>query len=455
MNPRLQPVPRQTASLAVGSAEDKHDAVRGIRRHPSTLLALAVLSTVCGMKAGPCSAQKKNPQPIHVKVNMVLVDATVRNRDGQILSGLKKDDFILREDGDEQRVDFFGQDQLPLSVVLVLDISTSIQPFFGTLQHAAATSLAALKPDDAVGLLTFATTAHLDVPLTGDKRRIAREFGSLDARGATNICDGLFEAANYLLTVEPNSRRVIILISDDVGTVPGQHQKQDIEDEILEADASLYNLKIPGDNGGYQGPVFLGPEDVGQIAKQTGGEMLEVVSNKTLAATFDALIQQIKTRYTLGYYSSADSAQNREHKLDVRLTPSFGSRGEDYEVEARRGFYFAPKMRVDGGHSRSRSAGGTYPEGYQRDSWAGTVTATDDATRVITLEFAMGGNIDTFNGILRKGFKVKMSDATTRELRPSMIPRGKWITVFYVERTKQIAGKTTTVNEIFKVNFLN
>src|SRR6202790_830930 len=168
---------------------------------------------------------------LRVSVNLVLLDATVKTKAGRIMADLKKDDFEVREEGVPQKLEIFGRDELPLEVALVLDLSDSIGPFMGPLREAATTALGALKPEDQVALFTFATEAELRVPFTSDKSKIAEQFGSFKIGGATNINDGIFVAAKYLLGAPPKGRRVIILISDDVGTDAGGQGTHDIVTE--------------------------------------------------------------------------------------------------------------------------------------------------------------------------------------------------------------------------------
>jgi VWFA-related protein len=213
----------------------------------------------------------------------------------------------------------------------------------GPLRDAAATTLAALKPEDEVALFTFSTEAELSVPLTRDKSKIAEQIGSFHAGGATNINDGIFVAAEYLLKSAPKGRRVIILISDDVGTDAGAQGTRDIVTETLAADAAVYNLKIPGYNPPatlYASSMIPGLVNIRKVADQTGGEIFDVHEVSNLDTVFRALIDRIKTRYTLGYYTSASGAGVKPHKLDVRLAPSFGAKGRNYVVLAKSGFYF-------------------------------------------------------------------------------------------------------------------
>ncbi len=293
---------------------------------------------------GSLAAQDQTQNGIRVEVNLVLIDTTVKDKAGQIMPDLKKGDFELREDGAARKVDVFGRDEFPLNVALVLDLSDSIGPFLGPLRDAANTALAALKPDDEAALFTFSTEAQLKVAFTKDKTKIADEISTFKAGGATNINDGIFNAAKYFLATMPQGRRVIILISDDVGTSAGGEGTRDIITEMIAADASLYNLKVPGNNPAsvrFAAGLIPGLVDIHKVAEETGGEIFDVENTAALDSTFRALIGRIKTRYTLGYYTSASGAEGRPHKLEVRLGPSFGKKGRDYTILAKSG-YFIP-----------------------------------------------------------------------------------------------------------------
>jgi Ca-activated chloride channel family protein len=229
-------------------------------------------------------------------------------------------------------------------VALVLDLSDSIAPFLGPLRDAANTALAALKSEDAVALFTFSTEARLSLPFTKDKTKIADQINTFSARGATNINDGIFDAAKYFLATMPQGRRVVILISDDVGTTAGGEGTRDIVTEMIAADATLYNLKIPGDNPASMRlaiGLIPGLVDIHRVTDETGGEIFDVQNMASLDSTFRALIARIKTRYTLGYYTSASGAEGKPHKLEVRLGSSFGKKGRDYTILAKTG-YFIP-----------------------------------------------------------------------------------------------------------------
>lgn len=302
---------------------------------------LLILSAL-GAFPAQLGAQDQNQGAIRVNVNLVLLDATVKSKDGQILTNLKKDDFEVREDGVAQKLEVFSRDEMPLNVALVLDLSDSIEPFLGPLRDAATVALSALKPDDEVALFTFATEAQLRLPLMKDKKKIADRINTFEARGATNINDGIFVAAEYLLKLPPNGRRVIILISDDVGTDAGGQGTRDIVTEAIAADVVLYNLKIPGYNPAstlLAASMIPGLVNIRKVMDATGGELFDVKDVANLDEVFSALIQRIKTRYTLGYYTMAGAGEGKPHKLDVRLASSFGKKGRDYTILAKNSYY--------------------------------------------------------------------------------------------------------------------
>lgn len=315
---------------------------QGVTEWRRTMRWLTVIVFVAVFLRMPVLAQEQGAGVIRVDVNLVLIDATVKTKAGAIMGDLKQEAFEVREDGVAQKIEIFSRDELPLNVALVLDLSDSIGPFLGPLRDAANTALAALKPEDEVALFTFSTEAEMRVPFTKDKSEIARQISAFHVGGATNINDGIFVAAQYLLNTPAKGRRVIILISDDVGTSAGGQGTHDIVTECIASDSVLYNLKIPGYNPPatvFYAGLIPGLVSIRKVAEQTGGEIFDVQDVAHLDAAFGALIQRIKTRYTLGYYTQATGATGKPHKLDVHLAGSYGKKGKDYVILSKNGYY--------------------------------------------------------------------------------------------------------------------
>ena len=89
----------------------------------------------------------------------------------------------------------------------------------------------------------------------------------------------------------------------------------------------------------FAASMIPGLVNIRKVMDQTGGEIFDVKDVAHLDAAFRALIERIKTRYTMGYYTNATGATGKPHKLDVRLASSFGKKGHDYVVLAKSGYY--------------------------------------------------------------------------------------------------------------------
>ncbi len=276
---------------------------------------------------------------IRVTSNLTLVEATVKDKRGQVLGDLTQDDFRVLEDGAEQKITHFSRDQIPLAVAMVLDLSGSIEPFLGPLRYASMSSLKALKKEDQVALFTFTSDVERRIGLTHDKRAVSDEFESLRAGGGTNINDAVYQAARYLSEQAPAARRVIILVSDNKPTDGGSASPAEVTRAVLEADAVVYSTKVPGQN-----PVNLslsfrgGLVNVNKLVEETGGEVFDVEKEGSMYVTLRKVIERLKTRYTLGYVPPSPG-DGRFHTLDVRLASTHGAKGSGYAIVAKKGYY--------------------------------------------------------------------------------------------------------------------
>src|SRR5688572_25418496 len=250
---------------------------------------------------------------VRVDVNLVQVDAVVRDRAGKPLNSLRQDDFRIFEDGVEQRIQFFSRDSLPLAVAVVVDRSGSVAPLMGQVQWAAFQALQLLKAGDQVALFSFASNVELLEELTSDRQRVANRIGRITAGGGTAIVDAVAEALRYLDTVAPDRRRAVILISDNV---EGNSNTR-VDDAVtfaLESEAVVYSVKVGGGAGGlFSGPGIPGlpaprlpipgmasDSSVKVLTKETGGEIFDATGG-SIATALTSAVDRLKLRYTLSY----------------------------------------------------------------------------------------------------------------------------------------------------------
>jgi hypothetical protein len=128
--------------------------------------------------------------------------------------------------------------------------------------------------------------------------------------------------------------------------------------------------------------------------------------------------------------------------------------GRGWEVTMRKavlvvGFLFLAGTLAQAQHGTASP--GYYPPGYSGDTWTGTVTSVNDQTREIALTYTNNDKTESFTGILQAGYKVKLKDGTTKELKPSDIPISTRLIVYYITETKKMDGKKVKTYEIFKL----
>ncbi len=326
------------------------------RTKRSAGLACVVLSLLALSGASPrgsvgFAAQEQTTVPqtsprgtIRLDVNLVLVEATVKDKSGRILPDLKMQDFQILEEGQHQQIAHFSRDELPLAVALVIQQNRWSEPFYRPLRYATLSVLQALKPEDRVALFSFNDDVQRLVDLTRDKRKVADRMDFPAGKMGTNINDAVYQAAKYLRDTAPDSRRAIILVSDNTPEEcrPGVSHKL-VLDTALESDAPVYSLKLP-----YRGPKSLTTMlehwlvNVEKLATETGGEVIDVQKEGSLFLSLQKIVERLKMRYTLGFYPARKSADGKFRRLELQLGPSFGRKGKDYFVFARTG-YFAPR----------------------------------------------------------------------------------------------------------------
>ena len=290
---------------------------------------------------------------LRVDVNLIQVDAVVRDRVGKPMNNLHQEDFRIFEDGVEQRIQFFSRDSLPLAVALVVDRSGSVAPLMGQVQSAAFQALKLLKAGDQVALFSFASKVELLEELTSERQRVANRIGGITAGGGTAIVDGVSEALRYLDTVAPDKRRAVILISDNVEG--SSHTK--VDDALtfaLESEAVIYNVKVGAGNGGFfSGPGIPGlpmpripgtggGDPVKVLTKETGGEIFDATSGASIASALTSAVDRLKLRYTLSYAAATGASRSSKqgyHRIEVQLVSRFGKPDSDYTIHSRSGYY--------------------------------------------------------------------------------------------------------------------
>jgi len=279
---------------------------------------------------------------LKANVDLVLVEATVRDQEGSIINNLRRENFRVFENGVEQQIGYFSRDELPLAVALVLDCSGSMGPVLRQLHRVAFDTLSALKPDDQVALFDFAARAEMLVGLTKNRQRIADAIATIRAGGGTVIPDALFEAALYLARVAPGRRHAIILVSDNENTLKGYSNETKVIRQALESEAVIYSIRVEEGSHPHSMYVllpFFRDVSVPRITHETGGEIIDARNVDSIRSAMDTAISRLKQRYSLGYYSTNRRHDGTFREIQIRVTGATNDPQQKYNVYARRGYY--------------------------------------------------------------------------------------------------------------------
>jgi Ca-activated chloride channel family protein len=253
----------------------------------------------------------------------VLADVLV-TRDGRPVPGLTAADFELRDNGVVQRVDLVEWSDLPINVVVALDVSASTAGDRLThLRAASHTLLDGLKPGDRTALITFSEAVMPRIALTTDVRSVGAVIDGIAPAGESAIFDGLYAA---LMAAQAETGRSLVVLSTDGTDTASWLQPGEVIESARRSNAVVYVVAT----GAARRWAPLK-----ELANTTGGETIELEASRNLADQFASILRLFRSRYVLTY-TPMDVATGGFHRLDVRV------KRPGMRVKARPG-YFAPE----------------------------------------------------------------------------------------------------------------
>jgi VWFA-related protein len=240
------------------------------------------------------------------RANAVRVDVLV-TRDNKPLRGLSPSDFEIRDNGVLQEATLLTADELPLNVVLGLDVSDSVTGNrLSDLQKAGFGLLSALTPRDGAALVTFGFAVTAAQRLTLDRKAVASALAQPAGGGQTSLIHGCF--TGLLLGASEVGRSLLLVFSDGVDTASWL-----TADAVLStarrADVVTYAV-VAGDK---KRQSFL--RDLTDV---TGGDMIEVKGTTDVEATFLRVLNEYRQRYLLSY-TPTGVGKDGWHRIDVRV----------------------------------------------------------------------------------------------------------------------------------------
>lgn len=222
-------------------------------------------------------------------VNLVEVYASVTDAQGATITGLNRDDFELRENGEVQSISNFTAGEFPLSVALALDRSFSMSGTRLSLAKSAANAfLGELRPADEAMILAVGSRVEVVAPLSTDRAAQRAAVEQLDPFGTTGLHDAIIRAIDE---VQPaKGRRALVLLSDGNDRY-SQASAADALERARRADVMIFPVAL----GTTRAPLFA------ELATLTGGRSYHARDGAALADTLRAIARDLRQQYLLGY----------------------------------------------------------------------------------------------------------------------------------------------------------
>jgi VWFA-related protein len=314
-----------------------------MNRPPKQSLYVSILIfTLFVTLSGATFAQQ--PPTISTKVNAVSILTTVHDPDGHVVKNLTSDDFVLTEDGNPRKIDYFAAESgLPLTVGLLVDTSFSQRHVLQAERRASDKFLKQVLREDKdqgfvvsfdvrVDTLQGVTSSHSELEASLKQLRVPHEFGTL-------IFTAIHETSENLMRKQ-SGRKAFILLTDGVA-----FRDQDNIETAIEfaqrADAIIFPIRFSDNTAPYH-PLRAaimasrkehGIEGLRRMATETGGVYYEVSKDKPLEEIYSEIEDLLRSQYVLGYTPPQSDPDGKYHKIKVTTND------RRLVVHARDGYY--------------------------------------------------------------------------------------------------------------------
>lgn len=236
-------------------------------------------------------------QIITVDSSTVLMNATILDKAGKPVGGLRQGQFKVFEDGVEQAISFFSAEETPFAAVILIDTSGSMEERVSMARAAAINFLDGLRANDNAAIYRFDSKVSLVQEFSGSRDIVDKIF-EIKADGMTALNDSIFTASSELAK-RPEKRRAIVVLSDGEDTISGRSAEKALK-AAMDADASIYTVDMSAIDGAanrrMQNQAVLK-----NFAEKTGGRFISTPGGVALRQAFKTIVEELGIQYTLGY----------------------------------------------------------------------------------------------------------------------------------------------------------
>src|SRR5882762_1456379 len=273
---------------------------------------------------------KQDDDVVRVNTDLVVLNATVIDKDGKFISGLKRSDFKVFEDGAEQKLAGFTAEETPFAAAILLDTSGSMESRLSLGRSAAIRFLGGLREEDVAAVYNFDSKVEQMQDLSPGRDLPARAFG-LRTKMMTALNDAVLRAADDLAR-RTEKRRAIVVLSDG-GENYSRASADKALDHALQTGATIYAVNMSETGPGRD---IAGASILKNLADKSGGRYVASPGGQELRDSFAAIAEELGHQYTLVYRSLNRARDGKWRAIQIKLARP------NVTVRTRKG-YRAPK----------------------------------------------------------------------------------------------------------------
>ena len=266
-----------------------------------------------------------NKPLFRTETDLVSLDVTVTDQKGVPVTDLAKEDFIVYEDGKQQKVAFFSHDQRPASWGLVLDRSGSMYPMIEELYKAALHSVESGTPEDDIFVMTFNDHTELVQPFTSDRQELLRYISRLRAGSSTALYDAGALALDYMKGAM-HKKRVLVIVTDGEDNASSISFKEFLKmaqrSEMIIYTVGLFDpmYAVSFRPKGFFGLGVSNPrKQLERLAEETGGMAYFPKNMDECIRAHRDIAFQVSRQYSLGYYPRNTYADEGWRQIKVEV----------------------------------------------------------------------------------------------------------------------------------------
>ncbi|HMJ26209.1 MAG TPA: VWA domain-containing protein, partial [Pyrinomonadaceae bacterium] len=297
-------------------------------------------------RSGPSLVTLRPPGELATSISpqLMRVNASVTDRNGRAIPGMRDSDFAVYEDGAERKIVDVTPATEPFNLVLLLDVSGSVEERIDFIRKAARDFLNTASPQDRISIISFHNDIRIVSDFSTDRRLLSKKLDEIDAGGATALWDALGYTLVHTLKPLRGERTAVVILSD------GDDNKSFVPfpailEATIESGALIYPLYVPSglipESSVPRPSITVDPmrtryltittraaEEGQKLAAASGGVFYPIKRLEDLQKAYEEVVAQMRTAYTITYTSGADGKSHRRIRVranrdgaSVRLSP--------------------------------------------------------------------------------------------------------------------------------------